>query len=1145
MEFDAEIEHELEETEAYPIVPRRQRRDITTSAGRAGISGGMLHVPATEAEHQWLPIGSKVKHQGVCSTWGNFHFKTFDGELFHFPGFCNYLFAAHCRKEYEDFNIQIQQSLVNTLPTITQISMKVNGLVLELINYQPTIHGVQLKLPYNQNGLQIEKSNTELKITAKMVLVLVWHDDNSVQLTLNKKYMGETCGLCADYNGDQSDDFILNEKKLNPFEFGNLHKLRKPETTCVDPKRQQEEHCTIYRALCIKLLRSSKWARCNRLVRAEPYIDAYMKDMCLCKSSLEFSSFCLCKTITEYSRQCALAGGKPPNWRNPELCRHVKDDFTNAGCVPINNCSCSYKDKIYAPGESYQAPCYKCLCSGGFWKCEDVPCPSTCSVEGGSHITTFDKAHYTFHGQCLYVLAKSCADNAFLVTIEMQKCGYSETATCLTRVLLFLDNERYMFEINYSNKFPEVTYDEKIMAKAGVHVFWPSSFFLIVHTNKGLYLQVQITPIMQLFVILDPSYKKKTCGLCGNFNNIQKDDFRTTSGAIEGNVVEFANSWKTQYSCMNIKFVPEHPCTFGMEIEKYAHHWCNVLIDSEGPFAVCHASVNPELYQQKCLFDTCSCKRAEDCLCAALSSYAWACAAAGIPLVGWREDVCRNYLKYCPQSFVYNYTVTTCIPTCRSLTEPDPTCSMKFFPVDGCVCPPNTYLNERGVCVKKEACPCYYKGVTVAADKPLLFGRSVCVCKNRTWVCDSKANMGICSVYGEGHYITFDGKRYTINGDCIYTLVQDYCHAHDLQKGTFRVTIETIPCGTTGTSCSKAITVYLGAHKIILADGHFEVLEQSSEMEIPYKVRTMGIYLVIESSNGLVLVWNRATSIFIHLSVDFKGKVCGLCGNLDGDSNNDFTTRSHCVVEDVKEFRDSWKLSKECPEVYITKEPCVVNPYRVPWAQKRCSIINSDVFSECHSEVDPEMYYEACVSDTCACDMGGDCDCFCTAVAAYAKACSEACVCIDWRTPDVCPLFCDFYNKEGQCQWHYKACGTPCMKTCRNPNGTCLHHLKGLEGCYPECPADKPFFNEDEMICVSQCGCLDNDGNYYQIGEKVESCNVNTRFVWGSAAAADQQEQRRAPTSSLITPAIAGLLAIVSQPEAASGIGIKVSSVST
>uniref|UniRef100_U3KBH6 Mucin-5AC n=1 Tax=Ficedula albicollis TaxID=59894 RepID=U3KBH6_FICAL len=1168
-------------------------------------------------------------HNGrVCSTWGNFHFKTFDGDIFTFPGLCNYVFASHCNTPYEDFNIQIRREVVANIPTINRITMKLEGVVAELTKDAVMVDGNRVQLPYSQSGITIEKSSIYLKVGSKIGVVLLWNEQDSILLELNEKYANQTCGLCGDFNGFPIyNEFVSNNIKMTALQFGNMQKMDGPTEHCDDSTTIPTYTCPDnLDNICEKTLTSSAFAECNELVDVKDYIKACQDD--LCRSAESENSSCICDTFAEYSRQCAHAGGQPLDWRTSKLCpktcpynmqyqecntpcadtctnpersvfceEHcidgcfcppgtVFDDINNSGCIPQHECSCIYNGKTYATGTSFSEPCQTCTCNGGQWSCQDKSCPGTCSVVGGSHISTYDKKNYDHHGDCTYVLSKDCKGDKFTILAELRKCGLTDTETCLKSVTLNMNKGQTIVEVKPDGGvFVNSIYTQLPMSAANVTMFRPSSFFMIMDTSFGVQVEMQFTPMMQVFVRLDASFKNQTCGLCGNFNNIQTDDFKVISGIIEGTASAFANTWKTQASCPNIQQSFENPCALSIDNEKYAQHWCGLLTNSTGPFAACHYAINPA----NCMFDTCNCENSEDCLCAALSAYVRACAAKGIQLQGWRADVCSKYTTSCPKSLSYSYTISSCQPTCRSLSEPDVTCNIKFVPVDGCTCVNGTYMDENGKCVPAKECPCYYRGSpipfgevihengrvctcvqgrlncigapnpTPVCESPMVyfdcknntagttgaecqkscqtldmqcyssqctsgcvcpdglvldgnggcipeekcpcihneamyqpgekinFDCNTCVCKNRKWECTKDQCLGTCAVYGDGHYNTFDDKRFSFNGNCEYTLVQDHCGKSGTANGTFRVVTENIPCGNTGTTCSKSIKVFLESYELILGEERVSVVKRGQNDEVPYTVRYMGMYLVIETKSGLILMWDKKTSIFLKLSPGFKGQVCGLCGNYDGNSVNDFTTRSQSVVENVLEFGNSWKVSSTCPDAFSVKDPCSTNPYRKSWSEKQCSIINSKVFAACHSQVEPAKYYQACVTDACACDTGGDCDCFCTAVAAYAQACSEVGVCVAWRSPTICPLFCDYYNQQGECEWHYKPCGASCMKTCKNPSGKCLNDLPGLEGCYPNCPPDKPYFHEDQMKCVSLCDCYDDeDGKIYK---RDESCN--------------------------------------------------------
>ncbi|PNJ16503.1 MUC5B isoform 1 [Pongo abelii] len=1173
-------------------------------------------------------------HNGqVCSTWGDFHYKTFDGDVFRFPGLCNYVFSEHCRAAYEDFNVQLRRGLVGSRPVVTRVVIKAQGLVLEASNGSVLINGQREELPYSRTGLLVEQSGDYIKVSIRLVLTFLWNGEDSALLELDPKYANQTCGLCGDFNGLPAfNEFYAHNTRLTPIQFGNLQKLDGPTEQCPDPLPLPAGNCTDEEGICHRTLLGPAFAECHALVDSAAYLAACTQDLCRCPT-------CPCATFVEYSRQCAHAGGQPRNWRRPELCprtcplnmQHhecgspcedtcsnpqraqlcedhcvdgcfcppgtVLDDVTHSGCLPLGQCPCTHSGRTYSPGTSFNTTCSSCTCSGGLWQCQDLPCPGTCSVQGGAHISTYDEKLYDLHGDCSYVLSKKCADGSFTVLAELRKCGLTDNENCLKAVTLSLDGGDTAIRVQADGGvFLNSIYTQLPLSAANITLFTPSSFFIVVQTGLGLQLLVQLVPLMQVFVRLDPAHQGQMCGLCGNFNQNQADDFTALSGVVEATGAAFANTWKAQAACANARNSFEDPCSLSVENENYARHWCSRLTDPNGAFSRCHSVINPKPFHSNCMFDTCNCERSEDCLCAALSSYVHACAAKGVQLSSWRDGVCTKYMQNCPKSQRYAYVVDACQPTCRGLSEADVTCSVSFVPVDGCTCPAGTFLNDAGACVPAQECPCYVHGTVLAPGEvvhdegamcscmggklsclgaslqkstgcaaPMVYldcsnssagtpgaeclrschtldvgcfsthcvsgcvcppglvsdgsggciaeedcpcahneatykpGETIrvdcntCTCRNRRWECSHRLCLGTCVAYGDGHFITFDGERYSFEGSCEYILAQDYC-GDTTTHGTFRIITENIPCGTTGTTCSKAIKLFVESYELILQEGTFKVVARGPGGDPPYKIRYMGIFLVIET-RGMAVSWDRKTSVFIRLHQDYKGRVCGLCGNFDDNAINDFATRSRSVVGDVLEFGNSWKLSPSCPDALAPKDPCTANPFRKSWAQKQCSILHGPTFATCRSQVDSTKYYEACVNDACACDSGGDCECFCTAVAAYAQACHDAGLCVSWRTPDTCPLFCDFYNPHGGCEWHYQPCGAPCLKTCRNPSGHCLVDLPGLEGCYPKCPPSQPFFNEDQMKCVAQCGCYDKDGSYYDVGARVptaencQSCN--------------------------------------------------------
>ncbi|XP_053496890.1 mucin-2-like [Ictalurus furcatus] len=1166
----------------------------------------------------------------ICSMWGNFHLKTFDGDVFQFQGTCEYNLVSDCHGPVQGFSVHVKRAETPGNPQIIRVLVTIGDLAIGLTKNMVMVNGEIVKLPHYVAGVMLEENSIYIKLYAKLGLSVTWNKDDAVMLDLDPKYSNHTCGLCGDFNGvPVLNEFLSDGRVIGFIEFGNKHRIHNPNNFCEDPYEEfdNEENlldkCQSFREDCSELLVDETWSLCRNVLSPEPYVQACMMDKCRSRPG-DTEDTTLCSTLSEYSRQCSHAGGSPPNWRTGtfcavtcpfnmeysesgspclDTCTHtdtsslceehkmdgcfcpsgtVFDDISERGCIPQEQCQCQYHKNVFNPGEVLAKDDEECVCQQGRWICKSLSLPGVCAMEEGSHFTTFDGKEFTFHGNCYYVLSKDCVGSKFTILGQLIPCVAQHTDTCLKSIALLLNNDKSNALIFKDDGIVRHNGDVILpYTTAEFTVFRPSSFHIMLQTTFGLQIQVQLVPLMQVYITLDKRFHTKTCGLCGNFNLVLSDELTSPQGVVEGTATSFGNSWKAQSNCPDRTERLDDPCSYNIDSESYAEHWCSKLKEKENVFAKCHSTVNPENYYKRCKYSSCICEKSEDCLCAVFSSYVRACAAKGVFLQSWRDTVCEKYTKSCPDSQTFTYKLQQCQHTCESLSLERQGCSTDYVPVDGCACPEGLYESENGVCVPMDKCPCYYNGAHIKPGKSININNEHCICTNGKlqcqswrphskecqapkvffncstagpdqhglecaqtcaqknvdcylaecesgcqcpegllddgrghcvmehqcpckhdnhfypsgyeiingcnkctctygkWDCNKDKCSGTCAIYGSGHYNTFDKTRFSFSGDCSYIAVQDKCGN---KTGTFHVITENVPCGTTGTTCSKAVRIALGETKLELRDG--EITDYGATTG-NFNVKNVGLYLVIQTDIGLTVLWDKKMTVHIILQPQHMGEVCGLCGNYNGNGMDDFTTQG-LHVSDVLEFANSWKVRSECPDAKPDFDTCLKTPNRHTWAEMQCSIIKSDTFKECHSKVELTPYFESCVKDSCACDTGGDCECFCTAVAAYAHACNGAGVCVDWRTPQICPVYCDYYNHYNECVWHYSACHT-CYKTCENPDGSCTNPLTNMEGCYPKCPEDKPYFDEKNKICIDICdGCIIN-GKYYHPWEQIPS----------------------------------------------------------
>lgn len=92
-----------------------------------------------------------------------------------------------------------------------------------------------------------------------------------------------------------------------------------------------------------------------------------------------------------------------------------------------------------------------------------------------------------------------------------------------------------------------------------------------------------------MYVKVDPRWKEKIKGLCGNYNDNEQDDFQTPSGGLaEASAKIFGDSWRLQTYCPEALELTD-TCADNPERRVWALKKCGALKSSL--FAPCHSEV--------------------------------------------------------------------------------------------------------------------------------------------------------------------------------------------------------------------------------------------------------------------------------------------------------------------------------------------------------------------------------------------------------------------------------------------------------------------------------------------------------------------------------------------------------------------------
>nr|XP_028603021.1 otogelin-like protein [Podarcis muralis] len=237
---------------------------------------------------------------------------------------------------------------------------------------------------------------------------------------------------------------------------------------------------------------------------------------------------------------------------------------------------------------------------------------------------------------------------------------------------------------------------------------------------------------------------------------------------------------------------------------------------------------------------------------------------------------------------------------------------------------------DNGTCISLSDCPCVYHGTAFPVGSKIEQECSDCICIGGIWNCTEHDCPAECSIVGDSHFTTFDGRHYTFLGICQYILVKG------TGKDKFTITVQKTPCGQNlDHVCIQSITLVLedDLNKQVTLNRGGEVQYSSSSQGLNLngyaEVRNLSsLFVQLKTKFGLRIQFAKdGERVYIQLSAAWKRRTLGLCGTYNGNLRDDFLSPAGMIEGTPQLHANAWKVSSAChvPVNIPVVDPCNIN----------------------------------------------------------------------------------------------------------------------------------------------------------------------------------------------------------------------------